>query len=353
MFDAAFVPKPLRIALIGAGQIANSSHLPAWTKLESARVIWVVDARKEQASTTAARWNIPQFASDYRSLLDREDIDAVDICLPANLHSQVSVDFLRCGKHVLVEKPVATTLADAWAIQRAAEETGCIAMVAENWPFASAARRVLELVRAGELGELFMLSAFHVSGLSLAAQAQPDLASDLRFLGYLFAAGIHTINLTRVLMGDFVSLCAYATPTKPGLAGPVEDDLVLAARFAQGGIGSLHMTGRSRHFRSHDVAERRLGFQVFGTKGVASFDVLSGNVVWTNAKGIQTEVRDPHPSLGYLEEIEHFTDCIHRREEPLTSISDQTVTLATVLAAYRSLENSAPVSPNSLLAGSV
>jgi len=340
---------PLRVAIVGAGQIASGAHLPAWRRQPAVRLSWIVDSRRDQAMAMANRWGIEHYATDYRELLTRDDIDAVDICLPANLHGEASVQFLLAGKHVLVEKPVATTLADASRMKDAAEKSGCVAMVAENWPFASAPRRVLQLVLDGELGELFLLSATHLSGLSLMARAHPDMASDLRFLGYLFAAGIHSVNLARVFMGEFASLTAYSTSVEPAEAGVIETDLVLAARFRNGGIGSFVMTGRSQHFRAKEVEARRLGFDLYGEKGIARFDVLRGDVLWTNSQGVETVVHDPTPSMGYAEEVAHFVECITRGRQPLTSISDQALTLAAVLSAYRSLEEGTSVAPDIML----
>lgn len=334
----------LRVALLGAGRIAEAAHLPAWRDREAVTVAVVVDTRRDRLEAVARRWEIPEQATDYQSLLERADIDAVDICLPPHLHATVAEAFLARDKHVLVEKPIATTLSDAWRLAAAARATRAVLMVAENWPFASATRRVKQLLDEGILGEICLLKAHHEGGFYV------DRASDPRRWimdveqaggGYLIDAGVHAINLARHLLGDFASVSAYATPGVPPEA--LEEDLVLAGRFRSGGLASMHFTGRSRH-----LGERRLGFALFGTRGVADFDVWSGHVSWT-ADGVRTTVDDARASRGFREEIDHFLDCIVSGAEPLTSAEQQLGTLATALAAYRSVRERRPVDPAELL----
>lgn len=328
----------LRVALIGAGAIAQEAHLPAWRARPDAELTWLIDSRTETAEAAAERWGIPRWGTDYRAALVSDEVDTVDVCTPAFVHAEVTIAALRAGKHVLVEKPVAPTLEEAEAMGCAATESGRVLMVAENWLFASATRRVQALLADGVLGDPFLLYALHESGLRLEPDARADQGDRAR-LGYLFAAGIHSLNLARALMGEFAQLSAYATPARPApdFQLPNETDMVIAARFEPGGIGSFHFTGRSRH-----VGPRRLGFRLFGTEGTVEFDVLAGYVKWA-AKGAQTCIQDARPSLGYAEEIDHFVACVRSGIEPRTSIADQMKTLRVVYAAYESAMSGRPV----------
>jgi predicted dehydrogenase len=341
----------LRIALIGAGQIAREAHLPAWVANEGAELTWAVDNREEAAKGIAEEWGIPNWATDYRNLLSRDDVDAVDICLPVVAHAELTIAFLRRGCHVLVEKPVALTLDEVRAMQRAAQEAGRTLMVAENWPFSAAMRRVREILNEGEPWRPIMLQASHESAIRLPPKESPTRkVGDEHRLGYLFTAGIHTLNLARELVGEFGLITAYATPAKPGPYHPLEDDLAVAARFENGAVGSFSFTGRSRH-----LGPRKLAFKLIADRGVIEFDVWSGWVRCT-MDGQRTTYEGDYPSkgfnnpaLGFAEEVEHFIDCIATGKEPRTSADDQMRTLAAVLAAYRSLETGESVDPASLL----
>jgi len=337
-------PNRMNVALVGAGRIADGAHLPAWQEQDDAKVTVLVENRPDQANAIARKWGIPEWTVDYRAVLEREDIHAVDICLPPHLHATVTEEFLAHGKHVLVEKPMATTLEDAQRMVKAAAKSRAVLMVAENWPFASSTQRVLDLMERGVLGRVFLMKAHHESGLYIdrALETRPwVLKAEKSGGGYLFDAGIHTINLARHLMGEFASVFAYASPGFP--PDTLEDDLVLVARFRSGALASMSFTGRSQH-----LGERKLGFSIFGTKGVAEFDIWSGRVSWT-VSGFRTDIDEARFSRGFREEIRHFLDCLTSGRHPLTSGEQQIGTIAAALAIYQSLRERGPIDPADLL----
>lgn len=337
----------LKVVLIGAGLVAERAHLPAWREQPDARVSLIVDVNAERAAAVARRWEIPRWAMDWRAVLDDASVTAVDICLPPHLHAIVTKACLAAGKHVLVEKPIATTIADAQGMVEAAARARRTLMVAENWPFSSAARQVLKLLHDGALGDVFSLRAHHETAIYL--DREHDLRSWARRPeqvggGYLMDAGMHTINLARHLLGEYSSLFAYTGPQIPSDGPPPETEAVVAARFRAGGLASMSFTGRSRH-----LGGRRLGFALFASRGIATFEVASGHVSWT-VDGKRTTIDEAVPSLGYSEEIRHFLDCVRTGAAPLTSGEHQLGTLAAVLAAYRSNCENRPVDPAELLA---
>lgn len=342
----------LRVALVGAGRIAREAHLPAWVKNEAADIVWVVDSREDVARATAEEWKIPNWTTDYRDVLARGEIDAVDICLPAAAHAEVSLAFLKGNCHVLVEKPVALSLEEAKAMRRTALQAGVTLMVAENWSFSTAMQRVNEILEGGKPWEPIMLQASHESALQLPREelSYSD-TGDEHYLGYLFTSGTHTLNLSRELVGEIGTIAAFATPAKLGSYYPLDNDIVLAAQFKNNAVGSFNFTGRSRH-----LGERRLTFRLIANRGVIEFDVWSGWVRCTQ-DGSRTTYEANGKSIGYatsalgfIQEIAHFVECIAEGKEPRTSVDDQLRTLAAVLSAYRSLEQGgSAVDPASLL----
>jgi predicted dehydrogenase len=317
------------VALVGAGAVANDAHLPAWREQPEAEVVWAIDVRPEAAEATAARWQIPRRGTDARAAVEDPDVDIIDFCTPPLARAAEVVPALEAGKHVLVEKPAALTLDEAAAMTRAADRSGRVLLVAENWPYASAPRRVRTLLAEGRLGDPFLLQATIEAGRLL----QPvDPGSYIARLGYTFLVGIHALNLARVLMGEFAHVSACATPARiPSAASLIaERDMVVAARFHGGAIGAFNFTGRAQ------FAEPRAStFRLCGTRGSLEFDVHKGYVD-LNIGGAQTRVEDPRPSLGYAEEVAHFLRCIRGEETPMTSIADQTATLRALLAVYES-----------------
>lgn len=332
----------IHVAIIGAGAIAEQAHLPAWSEVESARVVAVVDRDLDRARRVAGDWGIPYWHQDYEAILGDPDIDAFDVCVPPAFHAEIALAAIDAGKHVLLEKPMTIDLAEAKRLVHTAEDSQLTLMIAENWPFASAAERAFEILADGIVGDPFLLQANHHSDLYLEREMEtsswlnrPESAGR----GYLLQAGIHTVNLARCLLGEIDSIQAFALPAN----SPIEHSLVLAVRFEQGALGSMNFTGRSQH-----LGERRLEFKLFCTDGIVEFDIWSGRVSWT-AKGTRTNVEVTLPSRGFQEEIEHFLECILLGGEPRTSASDQLHTLAAVHAAYRSLDEGRPIRPEEVL----
>lgn len=333
---------PLGVAVIGVGAIAEQAHLPAWSQLPSAKVMAVVDRDPERARQMADRWGIPRWYDDYRLVLEERDIHALDVCVPPAFHAEVTLAALEAGRHVLLEKPMTIDLDEAQRLVRAARSATSVLMIAENWPFASATRRALEILEGGTVGKPFLLRAHHESDLYVEEQleqvpwlTQPEVAGR----GYFMQAGIHTINLARFLLGEIEAVQALALPAD----SLIEHTLVLTARFEEEALGSMNFTGWSRH-----LGERRLEFRLFCTGGLVEFDIWSGRVSWT-ARGAETRIEVESPSRGFREEIQHFMERIRDGSEPLTSAADQLRTLAAVHAAYRSLETGGPVSPRELV----
>lgn len=337
----------MNVAIVGAGAIAEEAHLPAWAAVPGARVRAVVDVDEQRAQCLARRWDLPLHFTDYHDVLDDPSIHVLDICLPPALHADCTVDALGAGKHVLLEKPFVTRLGDACRILDAERQSASTLMVAENWSYAFPTMKVKELLSSGELGEPLMLRAHHEGTLSLDAAegAMPGWLLDMESAGggYLMNAGIHMIHVARELMGDVDSLSCYMTDAGKTATTALDHETVLAGRFANQALLGVNLTGRSRH-----LGDRRLAFSVFGTEGVAEFDILRNEVSWTR-NGTRNTVCSSDSVLGYVEEIRHFVACCRDGQEPRTSARDQAVTVATVLAAYRSARLGGPVRPNELL----
>ncbi|MCL4394738.1 MAG: Gfo/Idh/MocA family oxidoreductase, partial [Chloroflexi bacterium] len=101
----------LNFGLIGCGRV-SPRHAQSIAELESARLVAVADVVESRAERYANEYDAAAY-SDYRRLLDRPDVDVVNICTPSGMHAQMAIDALQAGKHVIVEKPMALTLADA------------------------------------------------------------------------------------------------------------------------------------------------------------------------------------------------------------------------------------------------
>lgn len=145
---------PLGIGVIGAGDILKR-HVIAYQSLpELARLVAIADIDAKRANDAKATYGFAEAVTDYRSLLNRKDIDVIDVCAPAGLHCRMVVDSLKSGKHVLCEKPIATTLADVDAMiadaQRANVTSSCVFQLRSE----STHRRMRWLIANGHIGRV-------------------------------------------------------------------------------------------------------------------------------------------------------------------------------------------------------
>ena len=120
----------LKIGIVGAGNIACSAHLPAYQECENAYPAAIADIDYERAKSAAEKFNIPRAYSSVEEMLADADIDAVDICTWNNAHAPVCIAAAEAGKHVLCEKPMAMSLADALAMEKAVKASGVTFMLA-------------------------------------------------------------------------------------------------------------------------------------------------------------------------------------------------------------------------------
>ena len=146
----------IRIGMIGCGQIAQL-HLNNYAKMSPAdvKVVAAADINESCALDAAEKFKIDRVYTDFRNLLERDDIDAVDVCLHNNLHRPVTEAALRAGKHVYCEKPMAGSYRDAAAMLEAARATGKKLSIQLATLFFNETRAAKELIDAGELGELY------------------------------------------------------------------------------------------------------------------------------------------------------------------------------------------------------
>jgi len=138
----------LRAALIGCGNIGAGGHLPAYAHIPEAELVAVCDAVEELAHAAAERSGATVY-TDYRRLLEQEDIEMVDICLPTYLHAQAVIAAMEAGKHVLCEKPMAHTLEAADAMIEAAQTNGVKLMIGQVRRFDHRYTSIKEQLDAG------------------------------------------------------------------------------------------------------------------------------------------------------------------------------------------------------------
>ena len=146
--------QPIRIGLIGAGQ-RGQHHLENYQEIPGAKIVAIADINEALAQRVATQYNIPNVYTDYRELLQHDDIEAVDICLHNNLHRPVTVAAMEAGKHVYCEKPMAGSYADAKIMYDTAQALGRKLYIQLYTLFRPETRAAKRLIDEGYLGELY------------------------------------------------------------------------------------------------------------------------------------------------------------------------------------------------------
>lgn len=149
----------MRVGVIGAGAISRRGHLPAWFASPFFEVVGIADLNKEVLDRTSQEFGIHRAYTDYRRLLDDEQIEIVDVCTPTPTHHQLVVESLQAGKHVLVEKPLAFSLEEALDIYRVVKRVGKQLCVVQNCRFLPAVLSTRKRLRGGFLGKVVTIDA--------------------------------------------------------------------------------------------------------------------------------------------------------------------------------------------------
>ena len=146
--------KTTRIGIIGVGQIGKR-HLQNYQDIEGVEVVAIADIDELEGQRVAAQYAIPNVYSDFRALLSRDDIEAVDICMHNNLHMPATVAALRAGKHVYCEKPMAGSYCDAEEMMRSAREANRNLSIQLTTVFSKETKAAKSIIDAGLLGRIY------------------------------------------------------------------------------------------------------------------------------------------------------------------------------------------------------
>jgi len=195
----------VRLGIVGVGQIGKA-HLQTYAKIPAAEMVAAADVDAAELRKVADQFNIPHTYSDFRELLKREDIQAVDVCLHNNLHSPVTVAALRAGKHVYCEKPMAGSYVDAKAMFDTAQECKKKLSVQLATLFSKETKAAKHLIDAGKLGRVYHARSTgfrrrgrpYVDGYGTASFVKKEIAAG----GALYDMGVYHIAQMLYLLGQ-------------------------------------------------------------------------------------------------------------------------------------------------------
>lgn len=281
--------RPLGVAAIGYAFMGRA-HSNAWRSVANhfdvpAFEQKVLVGRDAQAvAAAAAKYGWSESATDWREVIAREDIDIIDICAPGWLHAEITIAALAAGKHVLVEKPLANTLAEAEemaAAARSAEERGALSMVGFNYRRVPALALARKLIAEGKLGTIRQARTAYLQDW-LADREAPmtwRLRKETAGSGALGDIASHAIDQVQHLLDDTVTAVSGRlhtfTSERPGADGmeavTVDDAAWATLSLAGGAVASVEVS------RVALGQKNALKVEVYGTLGALSFDLENPN----------------------------------------------------------------------------
>ncbi|SEC57704.1 Predicted dehydrogenase [Amycolatopsis tolypomycina] len=312
----------------------------------------VLGGRDEaRAKAAAEKFGWDDVETDWRKLLARDDVGLVDVCTPGDSHAEIAIAALDAGKHVLCEKPLANSVAEAEAMAEAARrarERGVRAMVAFNYRRVPALAHARELVAGGALGEIRHVRSVYLQDWLSDAQAPMTwrLRRESAGSGALGDLGAHIVDAAQFVTGDVITGVSALTNTfvkqRPSETGgtddvTVDDTALFLARLAGGAVATFEATrfalGRKNAMR----------LEVNGSKASLAFDFESMNELqWYEGTGTEAGFRrilvtEPqHPYVGawwppghllgyehtFTHEVADFLDAIGAGTDPAPSFDD-------------------------------
>jgi 1,5-anhydro-D-fructose reductase (1,5-anhydro-D-mannitol-forming) len=333
--------KPIRWGLIGASTIAREHVIAAIRAQPSGEVVAVMSSDAARARDYAAANAIPRAGSDLATLLAMSDVDAVYISTTNELHLAQTLAAAKAGKHVLCEKPLALTVADALAMVEACRKAGIVLATNHHLRNAASHRAMREAIKSGHIGKPLAARVFHAVFLPPHLQGwrldRPEAGG-----GVILDITVHDADTLRFVLDDdpveVVALAQSAGMAKAGL----EDAVMATIRFKSGVIAQAHDAFTVKHAGT--------GFEVHGTEGsLIARDVMTqqpiGTVTLRTAAG---DVALPLDREGlYVRALRQFHAAIRGEGPPAADGRDGVWSLATALAAAESAKTgrAVPVAP--------
>ena len=227
----------MRIAVAGAGAF-GIKHLDGLALIDGVEVTALVSRRLEQAEEVARKYGIGYATTDLDEVLARDDVDAVILCTPTQLHAQQAIAAMRAGKHVQVEIPLADSWADAERVDRVQQETGLVAMVGHTRRFNPSHQWIHRRIGAGELSIQQMdVQTYFFRRTNMNAAGQPRSWTD----HLLWHHAAHTVDLFQYQTGEDVEIAhAVQGPVHPELH--IAMDMSIQLRTPAGRICTLSLS---------------------------------------------------------------------------------------------------------------
>jgi predicted dehydrogenase len=350
-------PNVINVALIGCGGIAMQNHLPGLALCPDVKLVALCDADAAVLERARQQTGVTCTATAYEDIVRRDDVHAVIIATPNFTHAPIALDAIAHGKHVLCEKPLALTAADARTLAAAADRAGVRHMTAFTYRFVPAMRYLAHLVKRGDLGQPYHYRSCRLQDWGTRGLGWRQVRK-LAGTGELGDMLSHRIDFAHLLVGPLRRLVASLKqwhPVRGGQPNDLDDWVALLAEFECGATGVLESSklasGRNESWRSLDSVEingsersfvfitgewNKLQTGKVGGPGLETLEVPREFWKWPGSPRDPAQ-GDPLVTFRY-DQVWEFVDAIRNRRPCNPSLHDGARTQAVMDAAVKSAE---------------
>lgn len=324
-----------QVAIVGAGNVGRT-RCRVIQQCPDARVRMVADLDRERADSLAAPLGV-EATTDVQTATQDPRIDLVVVSTPTKFHADAAISALRAGKHVLCEKPLARTVAEAESIVRAADERRLVLKTGFNYRYMAHVRTAKDLVENGALGQLYFLRCRYGHGGRPSYEKHWCLDRELSGGGVLLEQGIHVLDLVRYLLGDPSHVFAQ-TPQYFWELSNVEDNCFLLLKTESGQTAQVHVSWTQWiNVFSLEIVGRDGYLQLSGRDGHYGPQRL----VWGQRRADHSRPKEDiidfsSPDDSWEQEWQDFLRAVQTGDTPMGNPADSLGALRLVEAAYQS-----------------
>ena len=343
--------------LVGTG-MAGGFHAKELPFVEGAKLAAVCSRNERTVRRFADEYGVDHWATDYRALLDNDEVDVICVLTPTGTHRDIVLAASEAGKHVLVEKPLDTTLAKADEMIRVCRDNSTKLGVIFQMRFGSVGAKLKKLVASGALGTIHVADAVDKSSRTAEyyASAAWRGTKELEGGGCLMTQSIHIIDLLQWIVGPVKSVTGRVATKRHAIE--VEDTAAALVNFENGAMGVIESTTSVR-----PALKSRL--EIHGENGSvvanAQYDKI---LLWdvddypredVDPPSPVTDIDDPwaYPQTRHRVQLQDMADAVRDHREPILTGEDARVSLAIVSAIYESSRTGKEIFLDSLAPGSV
>ena len=333
----------VRVAVMGAGAIAQRRHLPEYKSNPDAEIAGVYDANAIRAAQLALLYDCKAYSS-FEEMLADETVDAVSVCSPNVTHADVTIRALNAGKHVLCEKPMAQTLEETRAMLEAAERSGKTLMLGHNQRMIRAHIKARQLLQSGAIGKLlfFQCNFKHPGPESWSIENNSNtwfFKRDQASFGVMGDLGAHKIDLIRFLTGEeitsvFATVMTLDKRYADGTPIDLEDNAICEFKMTGGLPGIMHFSWTNYGQEDNSTV-------VYGSEGVMKIfgdyaddivlEMRDGTTVKYTVGAISTNMNQLKSGV-----IDEFIASVVEGRAPIVTGVDGHNTLAVIVKALES-----------------